>query len=250
MRTSKPIATISYNTEPFLKAKLEELHRNHKIDDWVYIRHDPEEDEKKAHFHVWLSPNRLIDTMDLQDFFNELDPTKPDKPLKCLPFSVSKQDDWILYGMHLPAYLATKGETRQFLYGKEDFVYCDEDVFERAYKHALKGSEWAQRNMVLQLINDGTATPAELILSGVFPISMANQLAALESLRRGGTYRNGRPNHEDDPEVIKAEIEEKEKRRAERKKAYEEGKKKREDVKKAKKAEEELKEAISENPFI
>ena len=35
MRTSKPVATISYNTQPFLDAKLLELVRNKKIQDFV-----------------------------------------------------------------------------------------------------------------------------------------------------------------------------------------------------------------------
>lgn len=215
MRTSKPISTISYNTEDFLKAKLAELLRNHKIDDYMYIRHDAEQDEKKDHIHLWLSPNRLLDTMDLQDFFKEYDPKNPQKLLKCLPFSVSKQDDWILYGMHLPAYLATKGESREFIYTKDDFRYADEDAFERAYIHALKGSEWAQRNMTLQLLADGTVNPAELILSGVIPLNMANQVSALASLQDRTLRRNGRPNHEikDDPPEAKEQLERVENRR-------------------------------------
>lgn len=234
MRTSKPIASISYNTEAFLKAKLQELYRNHRIDDWMYIRHDPEEDEKKSHIHLWISPNRLIDTMDLQDFFNEIDPRKPDKPLKCLPFSLSKEDDWILYGQHFPPYLASKGETREFIYSKEDFVYADEDTFEHAYRHALKASEWAQRNTTLNLIREGTVDPVDLLLSGVVPLNMANQLSALVTLQ-GKTFRNGHPNHEEKPEKPEkpdnSHVEVVKKRKE---------KKKREELEK---------EMISENPF-
>lgn len=169
MRTSKPIATISYNTEEFLKARLEELHKNHTIDDYIYIHHDAEEDEKKDHFHVWVSPNKLLDTMVLQDYFNELDPKHPDKPLKCMPFRASVQDDFILYGMHLQSYLLSKGQIRAYVYNKGDFRYCDEDTFEEAYRHALHGSEWAHRDAVLQLIREGQADPASLIIDGIVP---------------------------------------------------------------------------------
>ena len=82
MRTSKPVATISYNTQPFLDAKLLELVRNKKIQDFVYIYHLAEEDEKKNHCHLYIEPNTLIDTMDIQEFLKEEDPQKPGKPLR------------------------------------------------------------------------------------------------------------------------------------------------------------------------
>ena len=68
MRTSKPIATISYNTEEYLVSRLQELVRNKKICDYMYIKHFKEEDETKDHIHLWIKPNTLIDTMDIQDF--------------------------------------------------------------------------------------------------------------------------------------------------------------------------------------
>ena len=69
MRTSKPIATIAYNTVDFLEQKLAELLRNHKIQDYFFIYHIAEEDEKKDHIHLYIEPNTRIDTMDLQEFF-------------------------------------------------------------------------------------------------------------------------------------------------------------------------------------
>jgi len=237
MRTSKPIATISYNSEDFLKARLQELLRNHRIDDYMYIKHDPEEDENKAHIHLWISPNRLLDTMDLQDFFVEPDPKHPDKPFKCLPFSVSKVDDWVLYGMHLPAYLMSKGQTREFVYEKKDFKYADEDTFERTFRHALHGSEWAHRNQILNLVVAGLCDPLELITSGIVPMSMANQLSAMVSMQ-GKTFRGSYSGHEEP-------IPDKE---AERKNA-EEAKKAVKARKQAKRKVEAEAEAKAENPF-
>ena len=183
MRTSKPIATISYNSESFLRAKLDELVRNHKISDYIYIYHYAEQDERKNHFHVWVKPNTLLDTMDLQQFFCELDPSNPKKPLKCIDFVTSKVDDFILYTHHLDVYLASKGEAREFAYLKTDFRYYDEDSFENLYNHALKGSEWAKRYQLLQQLRDNAVNPSDLILNGQVPLNMAANLSAFNYMR-------------------------------------------------------------------
>lgn len=198
MRTSKPIATISYNTEEFLKLKLEELCREHKVSDYMYIKHDAEKDERKDHIHLYIQPNRLIDTMDLQDFLMELDPNNPMKPLGCIDFRPSKADDWILYAQHYQPYLASKGEAREFSYHKEDFRYHNEDSFEDMYKHAFKGSDWARRWQILEKLQDTSQNPLDLIYSGVVPLQQATQVNAIYSLRQKTGYldRGGREGHE------------------------------------------------------
>lgn len=201
MRTSKPISTISYNTIPFLQSKLQELLRNHKICDYMFIQHSAEADEKKDHIHLWIKPNTLLDSMDIQEFLKELDPSKPDKPLKCMDFRFCHDtDDWILYSLHFPAYLASKCESREFTYVKDDFFFADEDTFDDLFMHAFKGSKWAQNNAIIQnLINDGLS-PIELITSGVVPLNMATSLNAFFYLgtKYGGLNRGGRPNHEEE----------------------------------------------------
>lgn len=162
------------------------------------MKHKREEDERKDHIHLWIKPNTLIDTMDLQKHFLELDPNHPDKPLKCIDFRTSQTDDWVLYTMHHRAYLASKGETREYHYTCEDFMVCDEDTFEDTFQHALKGSEWAKRNQVLQSLTDGRLNPVELITSGIIPLNMASQLNAYKYLQTHyGLDRGGRANHED-----------------------------------------------------
>lgn len=202
MRTSKPISTISYNTLEFLLERLGELYRNHKICDWLLIQHEPEEDEKKQHIHLWIKPNTLIDTMDLQLFFSEIDPNKPDKPLKCIDFRGSEIDDWILYNMHYEPYLASKGESRKYHYLKEDFFFCDEDSWDDLYLHALKGSDWAKKYQILSVLNDGDISPVDMIRNGLVPLNLASQLNAYQYMAThyGTTTRGGRPNHEPEPE--------------------------------------------------
>lgn len=199
MRTSKPISTISYNHDFYLKARLEELYRNRKISDWIFIKHTAEEDEKKDHIHLWIKPNTLLDTMELQLFLQEYDINNPTKPLKCIDFCTSQIDDWILYSMHYAPYLASKNESREYAYTKEDFVFCDEDTFEDSFLHALKGSEWAHRNQLLEQLANRQINPSELILNGSIPLNMACQINAFNYMRDnyGMTDRGGRPNHED-----------------------------------------------------
>lgn len=201
MRTSKPIATISYNTQEFLLYKLQELINNHKISDYMFINHFAEEDESKNHIHLWLKPNTLIDTMDLQKHFMEIDSNNPNKPLKCIDFRYSNIDDWILYSQHYNAYLASKGESREYHYTQDDFVYYDQDTFEYNYNHAFKGSEWAKRNQILEALTKGTNNPINLILNGTIPISMSTQLSSFMYMKTHyGTDRGEYNNHETEEE--------------------------------------------------
>ena len=103
MRTSKAVSTISYNSAEFLKAKIEYWRKSGIIEFGMWIRHEPEADEKKAHYHVYLKPAKLIQTMDLEMDSCELDPDNPDKPLKMVSFRISKEDDWLLYSIHDPS---------------------------------------------------------------------------------------------------------------------------------------------------
>lgn len=198
MRTSKTISTISYNSVDFLTTKLNELIDSHKISDYMFIQHKAEVDEKKDHIHLWIKPNKLLDTMSIQEEFKEVDPNNPDKPLKCIDFRLSKTDDWILYSQHVIAYLKMKGESREFHYLKEDFYYYDEDTFDYNYEHALRGSDFAKNQQFLELLNDDNYNPANLIKDGFVPLEKAVALSAYDKLDRQYNFldRNGRAGHE------------------------------------------------------
>lgn len=200
MNTRKPIATISYNSISFLKMKLDELIKNHIISFYLFIQHEPENDEcaGKKHIHLYIEPNKKIDTMDLQDYLKEFDPSHPKKPLGCINFIVSKIDDGILYWLHYPPYLASKFQSREYIYNKSDFFTSDIDTFESLYFHAFHGSEWANRNQVLQALNDGEYNPSSLIENGTIPLSMASQLNAFMYMKThyGILERNGRISHD------------------------------------------------------
>lgn len=199
MSTSKPISTISYNSENFLKLKLEELVSNHKLADYKYIRHYAEEDEAKDHFHVLLIPNCVIDPMDIQDFLKEFDPNNPKKPLGCIYFNrTSDVDEWLLYVMHFPAYLESKGQNREFIYSKDDFRYHDDFAFERDFHHAFHGSKWAleqsQMGFIRDLLNN-KIEPVDAFGSGSVPINKAPAVNSVVNMQMRFLNRNGRSTH-------------------------------------------------------
>ena len=95
MRTSKPIATISYNTVDFSEQKLAGVASESFRTFYFFIYHIAEEDEKD-HIHLYIEPNTRIDTMDLQEFLEEPDPKNIQKPLRPLPFRACRNlDEWI-----------------------------------------------------------------------------------------------------------------------------------------------------------
>lgn len=106
MATQKPISTISYNTESFLREKLNTWYEAHIIQSYQYICHKGE-DGDKDHIHVRIEPNKRIDPMDLQEQLREY-PHGQEKPLGVRPFRPSKEEDWFLYAVHDKQYLKTK----------------------------------------------------------------------------------------------------------------------------------------------
>lgn len=128
MATQKPISTISYNTEAFLKEKLEAWYKAHIIQSYQYICHKGEAGDKD-HIHVRIEPNKRIDPMDLQEQLKEYQMGK-EKPLGVRPFRPSKEEDWYLYAVHDKDYLKFKyggGEKGEKLPYKWEDIRAPED---------------------------------------------------------------------------------------------------------------------------
>ena len=70
MATSKPISSISYNSDSFLVDRLAVLSKAEVISFWAFIHHKAEKglDEVpgKAHIHLFVMPNKLVDLMKFQ----------------------------------------------------------------------------------------------------------------------------------------------------------------------------------------
>lgn len=137
--TAKPISTISYNSEAHLKRVLDQYFDSGRIEDYRYICHEGE-DGDKDHIHLYVVPNRRIDTVQFREEFKEVVPFD-DKPLGCMPFRKSSNEHWLMYAIHDPDYLKAHksdndGDGKK-LYTVEQIVTPFPDQLMRDYKKAL-----------------------------------------------------------------------------------------------------------------
>ena len=194
MRTARPFSTISYNSESFLKSKLNELIANGILDFWAFIDHAPEEDEEKAHKHVYFIPSTIIHTDLIKNHLREFDKDHPDKPLGCTIFTSSKFDDWYLYGLHDKAYLASKGQSRKYHYVKSQFVTSDNDHFGELVR-CVDRSKYVGMEKLIDAVNNRVPF-SEMVRLGQVPIQLINQYKyAYECIAGVDVQRAGRVTH-------------------------------------------------------
>lgn len=196
MRTTKPIATISFNTPEYLALKLRELQKAGRVSFWAFVVHEPEDDEggTKQHAHVYLEPSKMLQTDDLREALKEFDPTKPDKPRGCLTFVSSKFDPWYMYALHDKRYLASKGEARRYHYAHEDIVTSDEDdlLYKARMIDLLALSPYAD----MEEAQAHGITFAEYFRRGTIPIQQVGMWQqAWTLLATTATDRGGRRGH-------------------------------------------------------
>lgn len=192
MKTSKPISTISYNTEKFLKAKLDYLVRSGEVAFWYYIKHHGEYDKEtniqdKDHIHVYLEFADRVDTIKLGEMFLEYENGDLNsKPLKCMPFRVSKSYDALLYNIHHAQYLLQKFEQKEFAYTIDDIVSSDRDYLNQIYSEAMH-SDIFKRDRMMKLMDSGVSV-AEMCYHGLVNINQAYQMMIFEQLYKRGKY--------------------------------------------------------------
>lgn len=172
--TAKPISTISYNTEGFLQRLLDRLLSSNIIVDYRYIYHYGE-DGDKDHYHVWIEPNKRIDTGALMDEFKEADPTN-DKPLGCLPFRTSKSDHWLMYVLHdadyLKAHHSDNDGDGKIAYDIHDIRTPYEEQLMRDYKKALPLKQ-TENQQIIELIKLGMTVTEICSILNVNPSRVA-----------------------------------------------------------------------------
>lgn len=164
--TSRPISTISYNTEKFLKEKLESWLKSHIIQTYMYICHKGE-DGDKDHIHLRIEPNKKLDPMMLSEELLEYEKGK-EKPLGCRPWRPSKEEDWYLYVVHDKEYLKLKyggGEKGEKLaYKWQDIKVPDNYDLEIAFIRAKQNLDHTASN-IAKRISDGEK-PINLMYEG------------------------------------------------------------------------------------
>ena len=197
MKTRKPISSISYNSTDFLKLKLEELRKAKIISVWFFIEHQPEEDEKKVHKHLYILPAKTIQTDDIVDELIEPQFEDLQKPLKTLHFRACNSfADWYLYSIHDKSYLLRKGEKRKYSYIPDDFVCSDRDELDEMV-HEIDMTDYTAVGRMIDAIDQGI-TFDEYVRRGAVPLQLfKNYEYAFDLLKSSGaTFRNGRPGHE------------------------------------------------------
>lgn len=174
MATSKPISSISYNTEKFLKAKLDDLRESGIIVFWAYIHHNGEErleDEAagKDHWHLLMIPNKCIDLVGIGKEFIEFFPNDPQKPLRCMPFRTSKTDDWILYAIHDPDYILFHCLSKTYIYDVTDFKTSDKEFLHQLWVEAKQSLQNNPAVKIRKKAREGVTFSA-LVQSGAISI--------------------------------------------------------------------------------
>lgn len=184
MKTKRELSSISYNTEDYLQYVLNKMLRDRIIEFWSYIKHYPEVEETKSHIHLYFVPNGTVDTDSIKKLFEEVDPVevckaqkegRDPKPLGIIDMHCSKFDDWYLYGIHDPAYLASKGMVKKYFYRKEQVVSSNYDeLIEKVSR--IKYQNY-KRQLEIIVGFDAGRTPVEMLRSGLIPI---NQFSSWE----------------------------------------------------------------------
>lgn len=181
MATQKPISTISYNTEAFLREKLETWKKAHIIQAYMYICHKGEDGDKN-HIHLRIEPNKKLDPMDLQEELVEYQ-IGQEKPLRCRPFRPSSEEDWVLYVVHDKQYLDLKyggGEKGEKLPYEWTDIKAPEDYdVEIAYIRAKAKLEHTSQKMATRLASG--ENPMNLILQGENVYTVNAVMRALQS---------------------------------------------------------------------
>lgn len=166
MATQKPISTISYNTEAFLKEHLDAWVDAHIIQAYQYICHVGE-DGDKDHIHVRIEPNKKLDPMDLTETLKEYT-REHEKPLGVRPWRFSKEEDWYLYVVHDEEYLKQKyggGEKGEKLpYDYREIKVSEGYDLEISFIRAKAKQEHTSANLITRM-REGE-TPSSLIMSG------------------------------------------------------------------------------------
>lgn len=166
MATQKPISTISYNSEKFLKEKLDTWVEAHIIQAYQYICHKGE-DGDKDHIHVRVEPNKKLDPMDLTEALKEYT-IGNDKPLGVRPWRPSKEEDWFLYAVHDPGYLKTKysgGDKGEKLpYSYQEIKVTEGYDLEVAFTRAKAHQSHTSANLITRM--QSGESPKALITSG------------------------------------------------------------------------------------
>ena len=197
MKTKRMISKVGYNSEAFLIKVCNDMVDVGALEWWYAIKHQPEIDETKSHWHIVMQPSAPVDTVTLRKQFEEVDPDN-ELPLGVLPIRPTKTfADWYLYALHHKGYLLWKGETRAFHYSFDDVIGSDLDLLLEMVNET-NISKYRCYELVF-LAAERHVPFSKLVAEGVVPLNFINQFRTLYDsimMDNACSYRGGRPNHE------------------------------------------------------
>ena len=152
---------------------------------YAFIRHYAEEDTKKDHFHIFVSPSKPLDMLAFRRLF--IEPVPGDKPLCSLPFQSSKIGDWLLYALHDITYLNKHGLVRLNHYSIEDVITNDDEFLLQSYYDA---KESISDNRMVLFINEMRrgASFGDILRAGIVP---PNQIVYWEKVYKTSISQYG-----------------------------------------------------------
>ena len=205
MTTNKPFSTISYNTVSFLTHKLDSFVEDGYITFYAMYPHKGEGDEggKKDHIHLYIEPNKKVDTQALFTELEEIDipfnefselPLAEQKIhiLKCMPARTSsgKFDHWYMYSQHNPQYLKSKNLEKKFFYKAEDCITNDEDYL-NCLVQQIEPIPLTPYQAIREAITEGLAFH-EFIGKGQIPITLISAYSKAWDLTLKSIYDENR----------------------------------------------------------
>lgn len=143
MRTQKAISNIAYHRPEVFKFMTDTLREAGIIGPCLWIAHKAEQDEKKDHIHLLLLDGfKVYDTSKLASAWgvDVVDGAAASVTDRWTVTKTSAISDWLLYGIHDPAYLAFKGKEKEHFYTWAD-VHCskgDEAILENLIQQATE----------------------------------------------------------------------------------------------------------------
>lgn len=165
--TKLPQSTISFNTEPYLHTVLDGFVSSGKLQSYMYVCHEPEEDTKKKHIHLLVVPASVLNPVSFRKEFIEI--SFGNRDLGCLPFKTSKLGDWLLYAVHYQPYLFSKGLVRSFEYQLSDVVTNEPFEFvEQVFSEAKEGLTTSRIDSFLSRAMAGDSF-GDLMADGLVP---------------------------------------------------------------------------------
>lgn len=175
MLTRRTISNISYNSREHFEHVVQSL-RSRGIIDWCYwIYHVADTDETKDHIHFVLAPSTRIDTSALRKQFDEIDPSGNGLFLSCTSkwFFTNSLDDWLLYAVHDPSYLTSKGQLRNHLYSYDDLHSTDPDALRHDW-NMIDRLKYKRLEFLYDAVKQEVPF-AVLVQQGVVPIAQRSQ---------------------------------------------------------------------------